>query len=187
MTTTKRDHLLRTAERLFYEEGFHATGIDRIVSGAGVTRMTLYNHFDSKTALIRAVLAARYERYLRELQSAIDARGDDSALGALVAVHGEWLRSRARHGCMVIKAIAEFEKHDGAIAAEARGLKRELLAIIASALEKDGLEPEQTPEAVLMILEGSNALVPVLGADNAIASMHTLLAPWLARAAGASA
>ena len=56
MASLKRDTLLDTAERLFYAEGFHATGIDRVINEAGVARMTLYNHFASKEALIEAVL-----------------------------------------------------------------------------------------------------------------------------------
>lgn len=179
MKSLKRNTLLNTAERLFYEEGFHATGIDRVVKEAGVTRMTLYNHFPSKTELIRAVLAARHARYREELRAAIEMRGGNCALTAIVGVHEEWLRSRSRHGCMVIKAIAEFEHQEGAIAEDAVAMKRDLLEIIDQALELDNPAGESGAEGVLMVLEGTNALVPILGVENAIASMRTLLAPWL--------
>jgi len=187
MRKTKREHLLRVAERLFYEEGFHATGIDRIVTEAGVTRMTLYNHFASKTELIRGVLAARHDRYRRALCEAIEARGQESALGALVAVQSDWLRARAQHGCMVIKAIAEFQRHDSAIAADALVLKRDLLGIIDWVLELDGIARRGAAQEVLMVLEGSNALVPVLGLENVLSSMQSLLSSWLVPAQEASA
>ena len=32
MASNKRDQLLNTAENLFYREGYHATGIDRILA-----------------------------------------------------------------------------------------------------------------------------------------------------------
>jgi AcrR family transcriptional regulator len=41
---------------LYKETEFHATGIDRVVEKAGVTRMTLYEHFPSKHELVLAVL-----------------------------------------------------------------------------------------------------------------------------------
>ena len=48
----RRQHLLETAARLFQEEGFHSVGIDRVLSEAGVAKMTLYRHFASKEELI---------------------------------------------------------------------------------------------------------------------------------------
>ena len=179
MASTKRDILLNTAEHLFYEQGFHATGIDRIVNEAGVTRMTLYNHFPSKTDLVRAVLEARYTRYCEELQAAIDLQDNSSALSGMIAVHEEWLRNHSRHGCIVIKAIGEFEQQYEPVAREAVALKHRLLQIIDQALQRDGHVQQGSAEKVLMILEGANALVPVLGVESSIASMRALLKPWV--------
>ena len=44
-TSERRDHLVQTALRLFQSNGFHATGIDRIIAESGVAKMTLYKHF----------------------------------------------------------------------------------------------------------------------------------------------
>ncbi|WP_158694554.1 TetR/AcrR family transcriptional regulator, partial [Streptomyces canus] len=43
-----RTRLLNTATQIFYAEGIHSVGIDRIVAEAQVTRATLYRHFASK-------------------------------------------------------------------------------------------------------------------------------------------
>ena len=56
VTSEARRRILETADRLFYEEGLRAVGIDRIVAEAGVAKMTLYTHFRSKDDLILAVL-----------------------------------------------------------------------------------------------------------------------------------
>lgn len=174
---SKRETVLDTAERLFYEEGFHATGIDRVVVEAGVARMTLYNHFPSKEALIDSVLDRRYARYLDDLRDAVTGRGSTSALTALAERHNEWLQTRARHGCIVLKAIGEFERHQPAIAERGRALKQELLELIGDALAVDGHAPDEAmAERVLMVLEGANALVPVLGSERAIRHVHALLA-----------
>lgn len=187
MHPSKRETLLDAAERLFYEEGFHATGIDRVVTAAGVARMTLYNHFPSKEALIESVLERRYRRYLDDLHAAVAARGNGSAVAALAARHGEWLRTRSPDGCIVLKAIGEFERHAPAIAERGRGLKRELLALIGEALVLDGRgDDDVLAERVLLVLEGANALAPVLGAGRVGDQVDSMLAWLLGGAAGRS-
>ncbi len=52
----RRDQLLKTAVDLFRRHGYQATAIDRILSESGVSKPTLYRHFDSKDALIMAAL-----------------------------------------------------------------------------------------------------------------------------------
>lgn len=45
MAANRREHLVDTALNLFYQEGFHATGIDRILAEAGVAKMTMYKQY----------------------------------------------------------------------------------------------------------------------------------------------
>ena len=176
MRPSKRDAVLDTAEHLFYHEGFHATGIDRLASEAGVVRMTLYNHFGSKDALIEAVLERRYSRYMDDLRDAMAQCRQGNAIQALAERHCSWLSESSTHGCIVIKAIGEYESHNPAIAALGRRLKHRLLTLIAEAVEYDtGMHDTDMSEQLLMIFEGANALVPVFGSDHAIRHVHTLL------------
>src|SRR6202044_3492872 len=67
MATTKvdlsaRDRLLAAANELFYEEGVHSVGVDRLIQRAGVAKATLYTVFGSKDELVRAYLQARHDR-----------------------------------------------------------------------------------------------------------------------------
>ncbi len=48
MASSKRDLLVETALDLFCSDGFHATGIDKILAESGVAKMTMYKHFKSK-------------------------------------------------------------------------------------------------------------------------------------------
>ena len=50
--------LVKAARELFAEQGFVATTRDQIAERAGVTRGALYHHFESKTAVAAAVVAA---------------------------------------------------------------------------------------------------------------------------------
>jgi AcrR family transcriptional regulator len=52
----KREAILDAAMRVFVQDGYPAAGIDRIASLAGVSKPTVYNHFDDKEALFRTVM-----------------------------------------------------------------------------------------------------------------------------------
>jgi TetR/AcrR family transcriptional repressor of nem operon len=55
-TVDTRDRILRTAFQLFHEQGYHATGVATIAREAGVNPGSLYHFFESKDALLLAVL-----------------------------------------------------------------------------------------------------------------------------------
>src|SRR3981189_2941863 len=57
-----RDRLLAAADELFYAEGVHVVGVDRIVERAGVTKASLYNNFGSKDGMVRAYLENHFRR-----------------------------------------------------------------------------------------------------------------------------
>jgi|SRR5579884_137643 len=50
------DHIAETAAALFYRDGIHAVGVDKIADAAGLTKRTLYRHYRSKDELIAASL-----------------------------------------------------------------------------------------------------------------------------------
>jgi AcrR family transcriptional regulator len=65
----RREQILTAATEAFARSGFAATGLDDIATEAGITRVVLYRHFDSKTDLYQAVLdrmCARLEAHVEE-------------------------------------------------------------------------------------------------------------------------
>lgn len=48
--------IVDAATRLWQERGLHAAGLEEVATAAGVTRRTIYLHFESKTALLLAVV-----------------------------------------------------------------------------------------------------------------------------------
>lgn len=52
----RREQILAAATEAFARGGFAGTGLEDIAAEAGVTRVILYRHFDSKVELYRAVL-----------------------------------------------------------------------------------------------------------------------------------
>ncbi|SPJ34558.1 TetR/AcrR family transcriptional regulator [Kushneria phyllosphaerae] len=176
MPVSKRDHLLTTAEQLFHEQGFHATGIDRIVSAAGVVRMTLYNHFSSKEALILAVLDARNQRFIKSLDIAVASAPEGHATSALAEAHGQWLNAYSQHGCIMLKAMGEFAEHSATIHALAVGAKNDLLQRIEAAVARDGLAHcPGLARRLFTVLEGSNTTVALLGVATALADTREMI------------
>ena len=62
-----RDRILRTASALFYGEGIHAVGVDRVTAESGVAKATLYQQFRSKDELVAACLQRRAEHWRRSI------------------------------------------------------------------------------------------------------------------------
>src|SRR4051794_12868607 len=67
-----RERLLAAASELFYAEGIHTVGIDRVIERAGVAKASLYNTFGSKDELIRAYLQDRHRRTEGRLTAAME-------------------------------------------------------------------------------------------------------------------
>lgn len=67
-TAPARTRILDTADRLFYQRGLRAVGVDEIVAESGVAKTTLYAQFGSKDKLIARYLAERS----RSLQEFLD-------------------------------------------------------------------------------------------------------------------
>ncbi|WP_262266116.1 TetR/AcrR family transcriptional regulator [Microvirga yunnanensis] len=67
-TLTKRQ-ILDGARQVFLLNGYAGTSIDQIINQSGVSKGSIYHHFDSKDALFRALIAAEAERIARALPS----------------------------------------------------------------------------------------------------------------------
>ena len=170
MASRKRDLLVDTALELFYQDGFHATGIDRILETAGVARMTLYNHFKSKDELIVAVLRRRDEKFRNWFMRTVErlaSKPEDRLLAVYDALK-EWFSSKDFCGCMFINASAEFGNPEDPIhrvAAEHKQLIRRYLGEIAN--ETRITEPEALADELMLLMEGAIVMAHVAGDENA--------------------
>ena len=77
--TSARDRIMETASSLFYAEGIHAVGVDRVVHDSGVAKATLYQHFRSKEELVAACLRQRSAHWRRHFAEPILLRAGSPA------------------------------------------------------------------------------------------------------------
>lgn len=106
--TPARERLLDAAGELFYEEGVHTVGIDRIIERAGVAKASLYNSFGSKDELVKAYLGIRHtlskERLLTGLEDFHTPRG---RLLGVFEIQARTVASPGFRGCAFVGASAE--------------------------------------------------------------------------------
>jgi len=129
-----RQRVLWTAGRLFYQEGIRATGIDRVIAESGVTKVTFYRHFASKSELVKAYLAHRHERWMRWFQGALVRHASAGGLATLSAALGEWLRDEGFRGCAFLNSVSELGEALPEVVAITRQHKADMTKAIATLL-----------------------------------------------------
>lgn len=160
----KRQQLIDAAERIFYEEGFFATGVDSVIDRAGISRRTMYQHFKSKDDLVVAVLQQRdrtYFEYIDRKRLSIGASPQAIAL-KLAKSHARWLADEGRHGCLFMKALAEYSNHSRKITEVAREHKHSLHRYLSRLFaDAEVTQPESAAFRLGILLEGSTQLAQV--------------------------
>ncbi|MET9551471.1 TetR/AcrR family transcriptional regulator [Streptomyces sp. NPDC006645] len=108
-----RERLLRTAGRLFYAEGIHTVGVDRLVAESKVTNATFYRHFRGKDELAVAYIGSVDQAIRTQLDTltATDVP-TDAVLRGIGASLVEQIRSPGYRGCAFLNAAAEFPDPD---------------------------------------------------------------------------
>ena len=131
-----RDRLLVAADELFYAEGVHVVGIDRIVERAGVAKASLYSIFGSKDELVRAYLENHFRQRQRGIGNILAAH--DTPRGRLLGIFAELeaaLEGSEFRGCRFISAGAEARPGDASevVADRYRAWLRSLFIELAQA------------------------------------------------------
>src|SRR5579859_272255 len=100
---------MAAANELFYEQGVHTVGVDRLVERAGVAKATLYALFRSKDGLVRAYLTERHDATRERMERELTARFDTprERLLGVFDVQGLLFAEPGFHGCAFVGANAE--------------------------------------------------------------------------------
>ncbi|SCC17415.1 transcriptional regulator, TetR family [Kosakonia oryzendophytica] len=105
-----KEKIVQTAHELFYQYGIRATGIDKIIECAQVTKVTFYRHFPSKNALILTYLEYRHTLWMDWFNTTM-ARYMQAGKGnirALLATLQSWADAPDFRGCAFLNATSEM-------------------------------------------------------------------------------
>lgn len=152
-----RERLLASADRLLYEQGLGASGIDQIISEAGVAKGSLYANFPSKDDLIDAYLSTRHRRTMEEF-SRIDALNErlDEKIDAIFDYLLSQTREDAFRGCAFVIAAAETSDRDGMPMRWAQVNKRALYDWLFGLCSTAGLqEPSTVANQISILYDGA--------------------------------
>jgi AcrR family transcriptional regulator len=105
---TAKERILHAADDLFYSEGIHAVGIDRVIAHAGVAKGSLYYSFTGKDELVHEYLTQRHGKWAERVTAGIEAHTDPRArILAVYDVLGTLFAQPDHHGCAFMNATAE--------------------------------------------------------------------------------
>lgn len=174
-----RARIDETALRLFAEKGVDQTTTRDIAQGAGVAEGTLYRHYQGKDDMIRQLFSAHYVELAEELDRLQAGHAEvgakmDAMIGAFCALYDfspEIFRFLflVQHGQL------------GSIPAEARTPVRVVRDVIAAAIERGEISPQDTDLAAAMVF-GIVTQPAVFKIYGSISAPMTDLAERLARA-----
>ena len=179
MTTAQdlpvRQRILETAQRLFRRDGFRAVGIDTIIAGAGVAKMSLYRHFPSKDDLIVAYLEQSNRQFWEWLDGAVAHLDDpEEKLVAMFEAIEKLATSPECLGCTFQGTAAEFPDRDHPGHQVALAHKRMVQDRFAELAGQAGLrDPEKLADQLLLLMDGAWVAARVYGPDNPAHGLST--------------
>jgi AcrR family transcriptional regulator len=154
-----RDRLLDAADELFYAEGVHVVGIDRIIARAGVAKASLYNCFGSKEELVRAYLQRRYERRKDAINRTLEPY--DTPRERILAVYDyldDMIRRPDFRGCPFQRASAESSPDvpSAEVGNTSRAWTRELFTELVRAMVSEGkADPAALGQQLVLLYDGA--------------------------------
>ncbi|PTM86572.1 TetR/AcrR family transcriptional regulator [Streptomyces sp. VMFN-G11Ma] len=137
-----RTRLLNTATRIFYAEGIHSVGIDRIVAEAQVTRATLYRHFPSKEDLVLAYLKQADQGIRGQVEAArASSPSPTDQVRAVAKSITDGIQSTGFRGCAFLNAAAEYSDPNHPIHQAALSHRQWFLTTVTDLLAQTSEKP----------------------------------------------
>ncbi|GAA5004681.1 helix-turn-helix domain-containing protein [Kitasatospora paranensis] len=163
MPSRARERLLTAAERLFYEEGIRAVGVERILAESGVGRASFYRHFPSKDDLVVEVLRRRdtaWRAWLADTVEVSPRSPEDLPLALFDGLAERFLAADFR-GCAFINTMVEEADPASPAHRVAAEHKEQVIAYLDGLLADGGYRDHQVLARQLALL-GDGAIVAAL-------------------------
>ena len=163
-----RDRLLNAADRLFYQEGVRAVGIDRVLSEADAAKASLYQHFGCKDQLVASYLERRTVDARANIEAYLaDTPPSQRALKFFDWVV-EWAESKDFRGCPLQHTVSELTDAAHPARAIAHGQRAWFAERFREWTTAAGVkDPKATARALVVLFDGAVAGSEVDGPQRA--------------------
>ncbi|GMK44233.1 TetR family transcriptional regulator [Paenibacillus glycanilyticus] len=152
-----REQLLLTGSKLFFANGFHAIGVDRIAGEAGVTKMTLYKHYPSKDHLIVAILERSSEMYWAWFEETVEGEAEPRGqlLALFQAIESQHSKSPQSSFCLYQSAAVEYPFPDHMVNQAVSRHKQSIVQRLESLCRQaEFRSPEVLSRQLFVLMEG---------------------------------
>ena len=170
--TDTREKILATAEKLIYENGIHATGMDLLVKTSGVARKSIYRYFATKDDVAAAALNARDVRWMQWFRSECEkVQSPQERILSVFDVLRSWFESDGFRGCAFINTAGEVGDADDPIRQIAKLHKQKLLDYTLELTNQLGVDqPMVLAKQFFVLIEGTITVARVMGDYSALDS-----------------
>ncbi|MBL8013966.1 MAG: TetR/AcrR family transcriptional regulator [Candidatus Omnitrophica bacterium] len=174
-----RQRILDTAMRLFFSQGYLATGINQIIEEAEVCKASFYSNFPSKDDLCVEYIKVSHEKWMDLLQKEVSKQKKSyDQLMAIFMFLENWMEACSYRGCGLMNISSEVPETKGKIRRmiqERNGVLKATISMMVSQLKKSdrrykALNVEDVAGFMMMIVQGAVALSQAHA--NAIAISH---------------
>ncbi|WP_455812763.1 TetR/AcrR family transcriptional regulator [Pseudomonas graminis] len=148
-----REKLVSSAKHLFIKNGTANVGINDVTAEAGLAKMTLYNNFSSKDALIAEVYQQVAKEILDMCRDTIAKR--DSEQEKIISLFDNAIAQKeSQRGCPMNHAVFQSAEPDGEIFHIVQNYKRQLRQVILDCLSVNRTNRQQLADNILILLDG---------------------------------
>ena len=165
-----REQIVRTADRLYYEQGILSVGMDSVRDAAGVSLKRLYSLFASKDELVVAVLRLRQQMLREGLESHRDLATDPrERVLSVFDFLDRWFGEPGFRGCGFINAFGELGSRSDDVASVVRETKVEFRTYVEGLVREAG-GSDTVALQIVLLAEGAQTTAAITGTPSLIAS-----------------
>jgi len=165
-----RERILDAANELFYSQGIRATSADRVIELVGITKVTFYRHFRTKSDLVVAYLEQQAAAERGWMESLIEMGDPLGSLRAFATGIGEASCRPGFRGCAFINAAAEFADAEDPVRKTVDAHRAWMLKVFEAVARDAAVEDVTATARQLMLLRDGAMVNGYLGAPEALAS-----------------
>jgi AcrR family transcriptional regulator len=159
-----RQRIIDTAIRLFFEQGYLATGINQIIEHAEVCKASFYSNFPSKEDLCLEYIKTAHDHWMNLLGKEINKKKKPyERLMTIFTFLESWMMGCSYRGCGLMNISSETPELKGRIRQliqQRNGiLKKSIYALVKNLKESDSkffcMDVEEVSSFLLMIIQGA--------------------------------
>ncbi|MEL6328821.1 MAG: TetR/AcrR family transcriptional regulator [Planctomycetota bacterium] len=163
MPPSRRDDLIEASIEVFSKEGFRSVSVDRVLEVSGVSRMTLYNHFESKDDLMVTAFERWEERSRAALRERVEAYPAAERPLAVFDIYATTQCATTGRVCLALTAAIEYDDAACRMRELAAQHQESLVADLEGWLAGAGAGDPDLAIALLLLIQGALAATRAIG------------------------